>query len=117
VLNYIARYDETIEPRGKTGTIDRNQSGFSSKSRIKEVFQELLEKIQDEYIVLSYNNEGLLTEDELRELLRKKGLVTLYKIKYNKFKAQKNVDGDHVYEYLWVVHTEEFGRPEEITVE
>jgi len=117
VLNYIARYDETIEPRGKTGTIDRNQSGFSSKARIKEVFQELLEKIQAEYIVLSYNNEGLLTEDELRELLRKKGLVTLYKIKYNKFKAQKNVNGDHVYEYLWVVHTEEFGRPEEITVE
>lgn len=104
-LNYIVSYDESIIPKGKTGTIDKNQSSFCSKPKIREAFRKLLENISSHYVLLSYNNEGLLSEDEIREILVSRGSVKLYKIKYNKFKAQKNVDGDFVYEYLWVVDT------------
>lgn len=108
VLNFIAKYDESIIPRGKTGLIDQNQSNFSKKTKVKEAFETLIRKINSKYIILSYNNEGLLSEDELKDILSKKGQVKLYKIKYNKFKAQKKVDGDFVYEYVWFININDF---------
>jgi adenine-specific DNA-methyltransferase len=105
VLNFIAKYDPNIIPRGKTGLIDQNQSNFSKKTKVKEAFEKLLSNINSEYIILSYNNEGLLSEKELENILLKKGKVNLHKIKYNKFKSQKNVEGDFVYEYLYIIKT------------
>jgi adenine-specific DNA-methyltransferase len=105
VLNFIVKYDESIVPRGKTGLIDKNQSMFCSKAKIKQAFSDLLGNINSRYVLLSYNNEGLLNEEELREILSKRGSLKLYKILYNKFKASKKVSGDFVYEYLWVLDT------------
>ena len=56
------------------------------------------------YIFISYNNEGLLRYNELLELLSSYGELKLYKIPYKKFKAQQNVSGDTVYEYLWFIN-------------
>jgi adenine-specific DNA-methyltransferase len=106
VLNFVVQYDSSVVPRGKTGLIDKNQSDFCSKRNVKQAFQKLLDNILSRHIFVSYNNEGLLTQREMLEMLEKKGSVKLYKILYNKFKAQKNVDGDHVYEYLWAVDTQ-----------
>lgn len=104
VLNFITKYDESIIPKGKTGLFDKNQSDFSKKSCVKKAFEKLFYNINSSYIILSYNNEGLLTEEELKQMLLKKGSVKLYKIKYNKYKSQKNVKLDYVYEYLWIIH-------------
>jgi adenine-specific DNA-methyltransferase len=103
VLNFIANYDPLIIPRGKTGLFDKNQSDFSKKSKVKEAFINLINNVKSKYIILSYNNEGLLSEEELKDILLKKGKIKLYKIKYNKFKSQKNVKGDFVYEYIWFI--------------
>lgn len=105
VLNFIAKYDKTIIPKGKTGLIDKNRSDFCSKVKVKNAFKNLIDNVRSRYILLSYNNEGLLSEDEIKNILSKKGLVKLYKIEYKKFKAQQNVDGQYVYEYLWFVDT------------
>lgn len=72
VLNFIAKYDDTIIPRGKTGLIDENKSNFSKKTKVKEAFKTLIDNINSQYIILSYNNEGLLSEDELKDILSKK---------------------------------------------
>lgn len=108
VLNFIVLYDETIEPKGITGLFDsptNHKSDFCSKVKIAKVFQTLIDRISSRYIVLSYNNEGLLSFDQLRGILLKKGDTTLHKIVYAKFKAQKNVDKKFVCEYVWVVDT------------
>lgn len=105
VLNFIAKYDKTIMPKGKTGLIDKNRSNFCSKTNVKNAFKKLINNIKSTYILLSYNNEGLLSEDDIKSILSEKGLVKLYKIEYKKFKAQKKIDGDCVYEYLWFVDT------------
>lgn len=105
VLNFIAKYDNTIIPKGKTGLIDKNVSDFCSKVKVKNAFQTLIDNIRSRYILLSYNNEGLLSEGDIKNILSKKGMVKLYKIEYKKFKAQQKVDGDYVYEYLWFVDT------------
>jgi adenine-specific DNA-methyltransferase len=104
-LNYIAHYNSSIKLNGKTGTIDGyNKSGFSSKVKVFESFKTILDNANCQYIFISYNNEGLLKYEELIELLGNYGQVKLYKIPYKKFKAQKNVSGDTVFEYLWVIN-------------
>jgi hypothetical protein len=46
----------------------------------------------------------LLGYEELKDLLSSYGELKIYKIPYKKFKAQKNVTGDSVYEYLWFIN-------------
>jgi len=104
-LNYIALYDSTINLTGKTGLIQNyNKSNFCSKVKVKKSFEDLFNNLNCNYILLSYNNEGLLNCNELTELLLQKGDVKLYKIKYKKFKAQQAVDIDNVYEYLFYIN-------------
>ena len=105
-LNYIAKYED-VELTGKTGLMKNyNKSEFCSKAKVKNAFKELIDNIDSKHIILSYNNEGLLDVDEMKEILLKRGNVTLHRIKYKKFKAQK-IDDDvkYVYEYLWFVDT------------
>ena len=104
-LNYIAHYDPNIKLNGKTGTIDGyNRSNFCSKSKVKNSFKTILDNLKCNHIFISYNNEGILNYDELKELLSSYGELKLYKIPYKKFKAQKNIDGESVFEYLWVLN-------------
>lgn len=104
-LNYIAFYDSEIKLNGKTGIIDGyNKSNFCSKIKVKDSFKTILDNLKCNYIFISYNNEGLLSCDELKELLSSYGELKLYKIPYKKFKAQKSVTGDTVFEYLWVLN-------------
>lgn len=103
-LNYIALYNKNVNLRGKTGIIDGyNKSKFCSKLSVKESFKTILDNIDCKYVFISYNNEGLLNFEELKQLLSVYGTVKIYKIPYKKFKAQQNVDGDMVYEYLWFI--------------
>ena len=45
----------------------------------------------------------MLQYNEFIKLLGSYGELKLYKIPYKKFKAQKSVLGDTVYEYLWFI--------------
>lgn len=103
-LNYIARYDDSIEIKGKTGLmVDRKKSSFCIRRSVKDAFSSLVKNLDCDYLVMSYNDEGLLSVDELVDILSSKGDVKLYKIKYKKYKSQKKQGISYIYEYLWVV--------------
>lgn len=105
-LNFVADYNSSTVLTGKTGLIENyNKSSFCKKGEVRKTFCELISGLKCKYLIISYNNEGLLSIDEFREILIKKGAVKLYKIKYNKFKAQQSVDIKNTEEYLWVVDT------------
>ena len=105
-LNYIAEYNKDVILKGKTGLIENyNKSKFSKKTDIKNTFDSLITGLNCKYLIISYNSEGLLSMDEFKKILIKKGAVKLYIIKYTKFKAQQNVEEKYVEEYLWVVNT------------
>lgn len=104
-LNYIALYEPNIKLNGKTGIIDGyNRSNFCSKPKVKDSFKTILDNLKCNYIFISYNNEGLLDCYELKQLLSSYGELKLYKIPYKKFKSQKAVTGDTVFEYLWFIN-------------
>lgn len=105
-LNYIARYDNNISVKGKTGLLENyNKSSFCRKKGLKELFEDLINKLvkkSAKYIFISYNNEGLLSISELREILTKYGKVVLKEKKYKRFKSSIEDDSnDSVQELLW----------------
>lgn len=104
-LNYIVHYDPNLSLKGKTGLIDNySKSQFCSRPKVEGVFEDIVKNIQCNYLILSYNNEGLLSVDSLKKILIARGAVTLYKMQYKKFKAQQAVKEKFVEEYLWLVN-------------
>ncbi|MDC4184265.1 DNA adenine methylase [Mycoplasma bradburyae] len=105
VLETIALNDQP-KLRGVTGLRDYNnqKSDYCTKKKVIDKFTDLLEKANFKYIFLSYNNEGLMTLDEIKEVMSKFGEYSLYKKEYRRFKADKdqnrNIKTDKTIEYL-----------------
>ncbi len=103
LLETIAKYDSP-KIKGKTGLRDyKNQkSDYCSKASVKKAFSDLIQNAQCKYIFLSYNNEGLLSLEDIKEIMSKKGKYGFFTQRYNRFKADKNRDysADSTVEYL-----------------
>ncbi|NBR95045.1 MAG: modification methylase [Proteobacteria bacterium] len=105
LLETIAKYDNpTIA--GKTGLRDylNQKSKFSQKTAVLESFANIIQKAKAKYIFLSYNNEGLMTLNEIENIMSQRGKYGVFTTKYNRFKADKtnnrNHKNDSVIEYL-----------------
>ena len=99
-LNYIAHYDETIELRGKTGIFDYFKSSFCQKAKVKKSFEDLVKNLNSTYILISYNDEGLVPIDDLIDILGEYGTVKVYEKEYKRFKSQKSKKNATVTEYI-----------------
>jgi adenine-specific DNA-methyltransferase len=95
LLNTIAKYD-TFIPKGKTGLRDYNRSDYCSKSNVKQSFEDLIKNANFQYIFLSYNNEGLMSEEEIRAIMSKYGKYDLATTSYQRFKADKTENRNHI---------------------
>jgi len=101
-LNYIAKYDDSIEIYGKTGLLkDSNKSKYSQKSNALDSLTHLITTLKAKHILLSYNNEGIIDFEKIKELLLNQGKVILYKKQYKKFKSNEIQENENVYEYLF----------------
>lgn len=91
VLETIARYDNPVL-RGKTGLREYStqKSLFCSKKTINSVFEELISDAKFKYIFLSYNNEGLMSIDTIKNIMSKYGKYTFYTQDYRRFKADSD---------------------------
>ena len=95
LLNTIARYDSFV-PKGKTGLRDYNRSNYCSKNNVKVSFEDLIKNAKFQYIFLSYNNEGLMSEKEIRTIMTKYGKYDLITTDYQRFKADKTENRNHI---------------------
>lgn len=90
LLETIARYDNpTI--KGVTGIrVDpEKMSDFCKKSKARHAFEELLNSLNCRYILLSYNNEALLSTEEMSDIVRNAGIAdtfTLFEYDYRRYK-------------------------------
>jgi len=94
VLNTIAKYD-TFVPKGKTGLRDYYRSNYCKKNEVLESFSQLIEDAQFEYVFLSYNNEGLMSQPEVEQVMKGLGKYSLKTIDYQRFKADKTENRNH----------------------
>lgn len=105
VLETIARYDNPVLS-GKTGLRrdDALKSKFCSKRTIVNAFDRLIANAKFKYIFLSYNNEGLMPLDTIKEIMQQYGSYEFFTQEYRRFKADKdenrNISAASTTEYL-----------------
>ncbi len=94
ILNTIARYDNFI-PKGKTGLRQYNKSKYCSKSTVMTEFDLLIKNAAFSTIFLSYNNEGLMSVEDVKSIMSKYGKYDLASTSYQRFKADKDSNRNH----------------------
>lgn len=106
LLNTISLYDD-FQPKGKTGLREYNRSDYCKKNEVHDSFEELIKNAKFKYIFLSYNNEGLMSENDVKNIMEKYGEYSLKTKEYQRFKADKtenrNHKADKTYEYLHIL--------------
>lgn len=106
LLETIAKNDNP-EIHGKTGLREYKQqkSLYCSRSQVKKVFSDLIVNAKAKYIFLSYNNEGLLTLEDIKEIMSSRGEYGFFTKDYHRFKADAGRDysADRTVEYLHYV--------------
>lgn len=104
LLNTIAEYKPFI-PKGKTGLRNYFHSKYCSNNSVKTEFETLIENANFKYIFLSYNNEGLMSVEEIKSIMSKYGHYDLAQTNYQRFKADSNRcnKADSTVEYLHIL--------------
>ncbi len=95
LLNTIALYDN-FEPKGKTGLRNYSKSQYCSKRTVVKAFEELIKSAQFKYIFLSYNNEGLMSVEDVKTVMSEYGKYDLVSTQYQRFKADKTENRNHL---------------------
>lgn len=96
LLETIARYDNPVI-HGKTGlrNYDDQKSLYCSKSEVHKSFKEIILNAKMKYIFLSYNNEGLMSLEEIKDIMTLRGKYGCFTKKYNRFKADRDCQRDY----------------------
>lgn len=95
LLETIAKYDNP-KVYGKTGlrNYTHQKSLYCSRPQVKKVFNELILNARVKYIFLSYNNEGLMTKADIKEIMSQRGEYGYFTKEYGRFKADRDINRD-----------------------
>ena len=103
MLETIAKNDNPII-NGKTGLRDykSQKSDFCIKSKVCDAFENIIKNANFKYIFLSYNNEGLMSFEKIKEIMSRYGDYSLFTQEYRRFKADSKRENkaDSTIEYL-----------------
>jgi adenine-specific DNA-methyltransferase len=104
VLETIAAYDNPTLT-GVTGMRDYPRSRYCRPKEAAEALEHLVVNARAKHILMSYNDEGVLSFDEVRRILGLRGRPQTFQTEYNRFKADNNREykRDVTVEYLHYV--------------
>ncbi len=106
LLNTIARY-EAFTPKGVTGLPEYNRSNYTKRTKVRKSFEALIQKANFRYIFVSYNNEGMMKEDEIKAIMMKYGKYDVKTMPYKRFLADKvgrrNLKAKDTFEHLHIL--------------
>jgi len=104
-------FDDVVELRGKTGLIadDEQRSEWCSRRDAPNALRRLLRVTGARHVLISYNSEGVIADDELRAILRDAaidGRVRRFARRYKRYRADSDREGrrykgDEVSELLY----------------
>ncbi|MBP5229773.1 MAG: DNA adenine methylase [Bacteroidales bacterium] len=95
LLNTIAEY-KPFEPKGKTGLREYKKSSYCGKRCVLDSFNELVRDSDFKYIILSYNNEGLMSLPDIKKVLSNYGEYHMVSKEYHRFRADKEENRNHL---------------------
>jgi len=82
-----------------------NRSLYNKKQFALNSLAELVSEIKAKYVLVSFNSEGFITLDEMKNMLQKTGKVEILETTYNTFRGCRNLAHRdiHVKEYLYLL--------------
>lgn len=104
ILETIAKYDSpTINGKSGIRSYNEEKSTFCSSKTAKRDMLKLLSELRANYIILSYNSEGVLSKNEIKEICEKSKLdnIKIYEFPYRRFKSNGNTNHNEVMEYIF----------------
>ena len=106
MLNLIVNYkypENTSKVSGIPG--NWNRSNYNKSQKSLQALTELVQGIKAKYVMISFNSEGFISIDQMKELLNKQGKLQVLETKYNTFRGSRNLNNReiHVKEYLYLL--------------
>ena len=106
LLETIAKYDDPIL-KGKTGlrNYEDQKSNYCNKSYAMDALDDLISNANFKYVLLSYNTDGIIEENNLNKLMKKysSNIYKKTKIPYRRYKKDKNGRIDQLHELLFLI--------------
>lgn len=102
ILETIA-YGDCPIIKGKTGIrVDQIPSKYNKKNEVAQAFEELIANANFKYIFLSYNDEGIMSLEQIEEIMSKYGTYYRYEKNHKRYKASKSkeIEKKTTIEYL-----------------
>jgi len=84
---------------------DWNRSAYNKGNKALGALTSLIENIKAKFILISFNSEGFIAVEQMKETLSKFGDLDILETKYNTFKGSRNLNNReiHVKEYLFLL--------------
>jgi len=82
-----------------------NRSDYNKNHKALKSLTELVEGIKAKYVLISFNSEGFIKINQMKETLEKIGKLQVLETKYNTFKGSRNLNNReiHIKEYLFLL--------------
>ena len=106
MLNLIDNYIKPTKYSNVCGIpVEWNKSAYNKKQTAYESMIDLCKSLNAKYMLVSFNNEGYITKEEMVNLLSSIGKLIVYEKNYNTFRASRNFNNRSIYvkEYLYLV--------------
>lgn len=87
---------------------DWNHSIYNKKQTALDGMRDIISKLDSKYVLISYNNEGFISFEEMKNMLSEFGNVKEKRIKYNTFRGSRNLRDRNIHtnEFLFLLEKE-----------
>jgi adenine-specific DNA-methyltransferase len=84
---------------------DWNRSEYNKRQHAEKAMSDLIKNTPAKYILISYNNEGIIPIKKFEKILQKYGTFELMEQEYNTYRGSRNLNGRNirVKELLWIL--------------
>lgn len=106
MLNLLVRYERPMHVSRVSGIpTDWRRSGYNVRACSLPLFSQLLRSLDAPFLLISFNNEGFISPEQMRSLLETLGSVDTLEVPYNAFRGSRNFNNRpiHVTEQLFLV--------------
>lgn len=107
MLNIISNPKESVSiQNGVSGiSTDWYKSAYNKKLEAIQALEDLITNTPAKYILMSYNNEGIIPFDVFKSILEKHGNVSILEQDYNTYRGCRNLNTRNikVKELLWIL--------------
>ncbi|MEG0332884.1 MAG: DNA adenine methylase [Akkermansia sp.] len=106
MLNLIADYKRPQAVSAVSGIPSGwNRSDYNARGKARDALFALIGACKASHLLISYNSEGFVTQDDFTQTLSAMGKVTIFEVSYNTFRGSRNLNDRplKVKEYLYLL--------------